>query len=64
MSLASPSSRTAHVSHEVDEVEFHVGNAQVSITSGTLRLYKNWPSYPLTWQVIVYRLETALFLLS
>jgi hypothetical protein len=54
MSLASPSCCTAPVS---DEVEFHVGNAQVSITSGTLRLYKNWLSYPSTWQVIVFWLD-------
>jgi hypothetical protein len=34
-------------------VEFYVGNPQVSITSGTLHLFKSWSEHPDTLQVNV-----------
>jgi hypothetical protein len=54
MSAVPPISRTAPVSDDEGCVEFYVGNTQVSISSGTLRLHKNWLSYPSTWQVTIF----------
>lgn len=52
MSVPSSSSRSPTIADD-GFVEFYVGNAQVSISSGTLHLHKNWLVYPETCQVII-----------
>jgi hypothetical protein len=53
MSVPSASSSLASNPDE-GIVEFYVGNPQVSLTSGTLRLFKSWTVCPETCQVIVF----------
>ena len=59
MSLQSSSSRVTSIDDQ-GCVEFHVGNPQVSVTSGTLRLYKGCLVYPETRQVICVVASTVL----